>query len=403
MRPELFRQTITFDDARARVLDAAVPIARSVRVGIDDATGRIAARDVPSPIDVPAFDRAAMDGYALRSSDVAGAGPAAPAALACIDRIFTGQVSTRTIGPGQCAEISTGAPMPPGADAVVMVERTSRDGDRISVRDAPRAGQNVGRRAGDIAEGQLAIRAGDVISPARAGALTAVGQTSIDVFDRPVVAILSTGSEVAPPGYPLPPGHVYDVNSVTLRAIVSQHGGAPSVLDTVEDSIDSLAEALQRAAACDVIVTSGGSSVGGPDLLLDALDRCGTIAFHGIAVKPGKPTLFGHVGRTPLFGMPGNPTSCLSNAYILLVPFLRKVAQLPAWQPVRRRLPLARPIAAIADRHQFYTVRIVDDVVEPAFKSSGDITSMAAADGYIEVPAGSKGFDEGETVDVTLL
>ncbi|MCC7044056.1 MAG: molybdopterin molybdotransferase MoeA [Acidobacteria bacterium] len=403
MRPELFRQTIPFDDALRRVLEAAVPVARSVRVSIDDATGRIAACDVSSPLDVPAFDRAAMDGYALRSGDVAGAGPAAPATLSCIDRIFTGQVSARTIGPGQCAEISTGAPMPPGADAVVMVERTSRDGDRISVLDAPRAGQNVGRRAGDIATGQLAIRAGDVISPARAGALTAVGQTSVDVFDRPMVAILSTGSEVAPPGFPLPPGHVYDVNSVTLAAIVSQHGGEPIVLDTVEDSIESLTEALQRAGTYDVIVTSGGSSVGGPDLLLDALNRCGTIDFHGIAVKPGKPTLFGRVGRTPLFGMPGNPTSCLSNAYSLLVPFLRKMAHLPAWQPVRRHLPLARAIAAIADRHQFYTVRIVDDVVEPAFKSSGDITSMAAADGYIEIPAGTKGFDEGETVTVTLL
>jgi molybdenum cofactor synthesis domain-containing protein len=323
--------------------------------------------------------------------------------LACIDRIFTGQIATRTIGPGQCTEISTGAPMPPGADAVVMVERTSRDGDRISVRDAVRVGQNVGRRGGDIAAGQLVVRAGDVISPARAGALTAVGHTSVDVFDRPRVAILSTGSEVTPPGVSLPPGHVYDVNGVTLAAIVNQHGGEPFVLDCVEDSVDGLAQALEHASTHDLIVTSGGSSVGSPDLLLDALDRCGRIDFHGIAVKPGKPTLFGRVGPTPLFGMPGNPTSCLSNAYILLVPFLRKFARLPPWQPVRRQLPLARAIAAIADRHQFYTVRIVDDVVQPAFKSSGDITSMAAADGYIEVPAGSKGFEAGETVTVTLL
>lgn len=403
MRPDLFRQTIPFDDALRRVLDAAVPIARTVALGVSEAVGRTASRDVPSPIDVPPFDRAAMDGYALRSADVGDAGPATPVALTCIDRIFTGQVSVRRIGPGQCAEISTGAPLPPGADAVVMVERTSRGGDRVSVLEAVRLGNNVGRRGGDIATGQLAVRTGDVISPARAGALAAVGQTTVDVFERPTIAVLSTGSEVAPPGRPLPPGHIYDVNAVTLGAIVSQHGGDPFLQNSVDDSIDALVEALQRAAIHDVIVTSGGSSVGGPDLLLDAIRRCGTIAFHGIAVKPGKPTLFGHVGPTPLFGMPGNPTSCLSNAYILLVPFLRQMARLPSWRPVRRQLPLARAIKALVDRHQFYTVRIVGDVVEPAFKSSGDITSMAAADGYIEVPAGTKGFEEGETVTVTVL
>jgi molybdopterin molybdotransferase len=403
VRPDLFRQTIPFDEALHRVLDATVPITRSSVVALADATGRVASRDMASSVDVPPFDRGAMDGYALRANDTVGAGPGAPVTLLCIDRIFTGQVSTHTIGPGQCAEISTGAPLPRGADAVVMVERTARDGDRVSILEAARPGQNVGRRGADIGEGQVAVRAGDIISPARAGALAAIGHTAVEVFDRPTVAILSTGFEITPAGQPLPPGHVYDVNGITLGAIVTQHGGVPLVQPSVDDSIDALVEAVQRAATHDVIVTSGGSSVGGPDLLLDAIERCGTIDFHGIAVKPGKPTLFGHVGRTPIFGMPGNPTSCLSNAYILLVPFLRKMARLPAWQPVRRQLPLARAVKALADRHQFYTVRIVDDVAEPAFKSSGDITSMAAADGYIEVPAGPSGFDELEIVTVTLF
>jgi molybdenum cofactor synthesis domain-containing protein len=358
---------------------------------------------VSSPVDVPPFDRAAMDGYALRAADVTSAGPGSPVALQCIDRVFTGQMSPHTIGPGQCVEISTGAPLPRGTDAVVMVERTSRERDRVSILEASRPGQNVGRRGGDIATGQFAVRAGDIISPARAGALAAVGRTAVDVFDRPRVAVLSTGSEVTPAGHPLAPGHIYDVNRITLGALVGQHGGDPFVQDSADDSIDALVAALQRAAVYDVIVTSGGSSVGGPDLLLDALERCGRIDFHGIAVKPGKPTLFGHVGDTPLFGMPGNPTSCLSNAYILLVPFLRTMARLPPWQPVRRQLPLARAVNALADRHQFYTVRIVNDRVEPAFKSSGDITSMAAADGYIEVAAGSKGFEAGEMVTVTVF
>lgn len=403
MRPDLFSQMLRFDDALARVLDAVKPVDRIEHVRVADAIGRVAAADVRSSIDVPPFDRATMDGYAVRATDVAAAGPASPVTLTCVDRIFTGQTSPRTIGAGECAEIGTGAPLPAGADSVVMVERTSRSGDRVLVRDAARAGQNIGRRGADITAGESAVRAGDPINPARAGAIAAIGTSSVDVFAKPTVAIFSTGQEVVPPGQRLGPGQVYDVNSVTLQTVVHQHGGAPTLFAPVTDSVDALTEALARAAACDVIITSGGSSVGGRDLLLDAIERCGSVTFHGIAVKPGKPTLFGHVGTTPVFGMPGNPTSCLSNAYILFIPFLRALARLPPWQPERRALPLTRAIDALADRHQFYTVRIVNGRVEPAFKSSGDITSMAAADGYIEIPAGQKGFEAGEIVTVTLF
>jgi molybdopterin molybdotransferase len=403
MRPDLFRQLLPFDEALRQVLDAAHPVSRTVTVPIVEASGRVAASDVVSPVDVPAFDRAAMDGYAVRSGDLAAATAASPAALTCIDRIFTGRPSARSLGVGECAEIATGAPMPDGADAVVMVERTSReaDRDRILVHEAVRPGQNVGARAADIAIGQLALRQGDLIGPARAGAVSAIGQTSVEVYERPRVAIIATGNEVVEAGRPLALGQVYDINRVTLSAIVRQHGGVPDPAGIVADSEDELVAALERAAfEHDVIVTSGGSSVGGRDLLVDAIARCGRIAFHGIAVKPGKPTLFGTIGDTPIFGMPGNPTSCLSNALILLVPFLRRVARLPEWQPARVRLPLARAVPGLADRHQFYTVRIVDGRAEPAFKSSGDITSMAAADGYIEIPAGSAGVPEGEFVEV---
>ena len=404
MRPDLFTHVITFHEALARTMAAATPIERTERIAILDAIGRVAAADVHAPTDVPAFARSAMDGYALRSTDVAGASLAAPVVLTCVDRVATGEVSTRPIRPGECAEIGTGAPLPEGADAVVMVERTTRHGDRVAVGEATRASQNVGRRGADIAAGQPAIRRGDLIGAARAGALAAIGATSVDVFARPRVSMFSTGNEVVAPGEPLPPGHVHDVNSITLHAIALQHGGVPVRRDPVGDSIDALTEALVEASiSSDIVVTSGGSSVGGRDLLIDAIARCGSVVFHGMAVKPGKPTLFGHVGETPLFGMPGNPTSCLSNAHILLVPFLRTVARLPLWQPVRRTLPLSRAIGALADRHQFYTVRIVEGRAEPAFKSSGDITSMAAADGYVEIPAGEKGFEEGERVTVVLF
>jgi molybdenum cofactor synthesis domain-containing protein len=344
-----------------------------------------------------------MDGYALRAADTARATADSPVTLTCVDRIVTGGMSARTIGHGECAAIATGAPMPMGADSVVMVERTSRDGDLVTVDGVVRERQNVGRRAADIAEGQLAVRAGDVLTPARIGALAAIGVTDVDVFARPRVAMFATGDEVVPGGTPLPLAHVYDVNSITLSAIVQQHGGAPVRLSPVGDSVDALVSALRHASECDVIVTSGGSSVGERDLLVDALERCGSIVFHGMAVKPGKPTLFGHVGSTPIFGMPGNPTSCLSNAQILFVPFLRVIGRLPDWQPARRIMPLTRSVAALPDRHQFYTVRTVDGRAEPAFKSSGDITSMAAADGYIEIPAGTAGVEAGTDVEVKMF
>jgi molybdopterin molybdotransferase len=399
MRP--FTSTIPFDEALRLVLEAATPIEHVERVPLISADGRVAARDVVAPVDVPPFDRAAMDGYAVIAEDTIGASPDAPRRLACVDRVFTGAVPTRGIGRGECMEIATGAPMPAGADAVVMVEDTEIDGTSVGVRVQVQVRQHVGRRAADIAAGQTVIAAGQTLTPSRIGALAATGTTAVDLYARPAVAILSTGNEIAKAGRPLAPGQIYDINRYTLDAVVRRHGGVTAPLPTVIDTIEDLSAALDAAKAHDVVVLSGGSSVGERDLMLDALQQRGEVIFHGVAVKPGKPTLFGRVGGTPVFGMPGYPTSCLSNAYMLLVPFLRKTARLAEWRPMTIALPLARRIASTAGRHQFYTVRIVDGRAEPAFKSSGDITSMANADGYIEIPAQTDVVEEGTTVTVT--
>lgn len=402
MRP--FTHTLPFTDALRRVLEAAVPIERTEVLAIGEADGRIAAEDVTALVDVPPFDRAAMDGYAVRSNDTTGAAPDAPRSLTSVGQVLAGQVITRPVGPGECIEIATGAPVPAGADAVVMVEQTRRDGDLVQILVPAAAGQHIGRRGADLAVGQPAIRAGDGLSPARVGALAAVGRTDVAVFARPSVALLSTGNELAEPGAPLQPGQIYDVNRFTIDAVVRRHGGAATSLPSAFDVVATLAGALRQAAAAhDIIVSSGGSSVGERDLMPDALALTGEVIFHGIAVKPGKPTLFGRIGRTAVFGMPGNPTSCLSNAYMLLVPFLRATARLPPWTPRRLRLPLARRIVSAAGRHQFYTVRIEDGQAMPAFKGSGDITSLAEADGYIEIPADTDTVEAGMEVEVTLF
>jgi molybdenum cofactor synthesis domain-containing protein len=401
MRP--ITETMLYDDAMKVVMDAAAPITRTERVSLVEADGRVLARDVTAPQDVPPFDRAAMDGYAVVAADTFGAGTHAPKTLTRVDRVFTGQVPTRGIGPGECIEIATGAPMPDGADAVVMVEETERTGDAVRIVTPVYPRQNVGRRGADIASGQIVVSAGQAFNPARIGAVAATGVVDVEVFARPSVAILSTGNEIAEPGQPLAPGQIYDINRFTLETIVRRHGGTSAALPIAADTIEELSAALDVARVHDIIVFSGGSSVGERDLILDVLRERGTVHFHGIAVKPGKPTVFGSIDGTPVFGMPGYPTSCLSNAYMLLVPFLRRIARLPDWMPRTIDAPLARRVVSTTGRHQFYTVRLIDGRAELAFKASGDITSMANADGYIEIPAQTDVVEAGTIVTVKLF
>jgi molybdenum cofactor synthesis domain-containing protein len=345
-----------------------------------------------------------MDGYAVIAADVASASATTPARLRIVDRIYTGRPSAAVLESGLCAEIATGAPLPAGADAVVMVEDTAKAGDDlVDIRTTVAAGQNVGRRGADIKTGDAVVASGDVLTPSRIGALAAVGAAKVDVFAKPRVAILSTGNEVVAPGQPLPPGHIFDVNRFTLAAIVAAHGGAPDPRPPAQDTVEALIDALDRCLGADVIVFSGGSSVGERDLVVDAIAARGEMIFHGIAVRPGKPTAFASVGGVPFFGMPGNPTSCLSNAYILLVPYLRAVARLPLYAPRTVQAPLGRRIASAVNRHQFYTVRLRDGTAFPAFKGSGDITSLSQADGYIEIPAETNVVEEGTAVTVTLI
>lgn len=403
MRP--FTSTISIEDARARLAAAVHPITRTEWIPLSEAAGRVAATDVTAAIFVPPFARSVMDGYAVIASDTSTASPTSPARLAIVERIYTGIVPMTTIASGQCAEIATGAPLPDGADAVIMVEETLLAGDDlVAVRSAVVTGQNIGRKGADLSPGDIVVRQGDVLNPSRVGALAAIGAEQVEVFARPRVAVMSTGNEIVPPGQPLAASQIYDVNRLTLCAIVGANGGAAEPHDAAPDDLDDLQDAFDRCADADVIVLSGGSSVGERDLIVDLVRaRGGQMIFHGIAVKPGKPTAFAQIGDAAFFGMPGNPTSCLSNAYILLVPFLRATARLPHITPRVVRATLGKRIVSQAGRHQFYTVRLENGVAMPAFKGSGDITSMSRADGYIEIPAEQAVVEEGTALTVTLF
>jgi molybdopterin molybdotransferase len=402
MRP--IQKTIALDEARAIIDRTVAPIERTERTPLAEANGRVLARDLIAAADVPPFSRAGMDGYAVRADDTTGANPQAPRTLRCIDQVFTGQMPTQSVVAGTCSEIATGAPMPAGADAVVMVEDTNRDASGIVQVFAPvTVGQNIGRQGADIKNGQTVLRAGDVLNASRVGAIAALGIAEVEVYARPRIAILSTGNEIVDPGGPLAPGQIYDINKFTLSSVFAEHGGTPVLYRTAVDTLEDLERAVDECLREDILVFSGGSSVGERDLILDIIAAKGEVLFHGIAVKPGKPTAFGLIGGKPVFGMPGYPTSCLSNAYILVAPALRRIARLTPQRIRSVMLPLAQRVVSAPGRHQFYSVRIAEGLAIPAFKASGDITSMSQADGYFEIPAATDVVEKGEMVEVKLL
>lgn len=415
MRP--FTSTISLHEALRRAHDAVQPIARTERVTLAEAAGRVVAEPVLARADVPPFDRAAMDGYAVIAADTAAATRAAPASLRRVGLTYAGSAPHAGIAHGECVEIATGAPLPPGADAVVMVERTRYDEHLARVEEPVRAGQNVGRRANDLAAGSVVVAAGDWLSPARVGALAAAGVPGVQVYARPLVALASTGDELVLPGHELSGGQIHDVNRFTLPAVIAAHGGLIRHLPTVGDRLEDVRAALAAATDADLVVFTGGSSVGDRDLVALVVGERGEVIFHGVAMKPGKPTLLARLASraeadeggvraqapTLFLGLSGNPTSCLANAYILLVPMLRAMARLPLWRPQRVAATLARDIGALADRHQFYPVRLEGETAVAAFKGSGEITSLSRADGYVEVPAGTAGIPAGTVVTVTLF
>ena len=401
MRP--FRETIPLDEARAIIERTIAPITRTERVRLQDAHGRVLAAAAIAGSDVPPFARAAMDGYAVRAADTSGAARTAPKTLRRIGQLFTAQVSERSLGPGECLEIATGAPMPPGADAVVIVEDTDLKGDAVAVFAPVNAEQNVGRQGSDIRAGQTVLDLDTCLTPSRVGALAALGLSDVTVFAKPQVTVLSTGNEIAEPGRPLAAGEIYDTNKFSVAAVVEAHGGVPLFVRTASDTLEDLSRAVNDSLAGDVLVFSGGSSVGERDLILDVIGGRGRVLFHGISVKPGKPTAFGVIDGRPVFGLPGYPTSCLTNAYVLLAPALRRIARLPPARTNQVVVPLGRRVVSAPGRHQFYTVRIEDGVAMPAFKASGDITSMSHADGYIEIALETNAVEAGEMVTVTLF
>jgi len=398
-----FGALISYQEAKDIIDRHIQPITRTELLAIDETMNRVLAEDLIAAMNVPPFNRSAMDGYAVKAEDTFGAGQFKPKVFKMIGEIHAGESPDKQINNGECLQISTGAVMPGGANAVIMVEDTEREGNDIKVFKSITPGSNVGKMGEDIKEGAVVLKAGVLLDAAKVGVLASQGLSSVNVYEKPKIAVLPTGEEVIAAGKKLKPGQLFDINSHTISALVGAGGGTPVRIGIAGDNLEDLRTAMKAALKSDLVVLSGGSSVGERDLLVDVIEGWGEVLFHGVQVKPGKPTIFALVGGKPLLGMPGYPTSCLINSYLFLVPAVRKMAHLPPHNGDTVKAKLSRSVPGSTGRRQFLTVKLVGDEAVSVFKESGAITSVAEADGYIEIPENIDMLEKGEIVTVTLF
>jgi molybdenum cofactor synthesis domain-containing protein len=401
MKP--FGALISYPKAKEIIDEHVQPIKRTEFVPIDEATNRVLASDLIAIVTVPPFNRAAMDGYAVKAKDTFGAGQFKPKIFKIIGEVRAGEEPGKKIKSGECLQISTGAVMPGGADAVIMVEDTERDNENVKVFKSITPNSNIGKMGEDIREGSVILKAGSCLDAGKVGVLASQGLAKVKVYEKPRVAVVPTGEEVIPAGKKLKPGQLYDINSHTISSVVKVNGGIPTRIGIAGDKAEDLKTMIKEALKNDILVFSGGSSVGEHDLLVEVIEGWGEILFHGVQVKPGKPTMFAMIEGKPLIGMPGYPTSCLINSYLLLAPALRKMARLPLRNDNMIQAKLAQRVPGTTGRRQFLTVKLVGGEAVSVFKESGAITSIADADGYIEIPENIDLLEKGTTVTVTLF
>jgi len=390
------RELLSLDEAVRTVLEHARPLPPE-RVPLEEAAGRVLAEPARAAVDLPPFASSAMDGYALRAAD-------APGTLPVVARIAAGSPAPRPLGPGEAMAIATGGAVPDGADAVAPIENVVASDDRIELAQAVEGGAHVRPRGGDVRAGDVVVGAGQRLGPAQLGALAAAGVPEVVCARRPRATVLATGSELRPPGEPLAPGEIYEANGLLLAAALGDAGARVERLPAAVDEEGAHREALEHALAADVVVTSGGVSVGPHDLVRRVEAELGVEeVFWGVAVKPGKPVSFGVRGATLVFGLPGNPVSTLAGAELFVRPALLALQGArdpgPAFLPGR----LERPVRQDRLRDQLVRARTrtagEDVLLEPlGGQESHMIVRAAAADALVLVPRGDGELAAGATV-----
>ncbi|MFM7616539.1 MAG: gephyrin-like molybdotransferase Glp [Actinomycetes bacterium] len=396
-------------EVRAEVIDAVGPLA-PVRLPIADAAGLVLAEPIAATEDVPPFANTAMDGYAVRAADTAGATEDAPVTLQVVADLPAGHAPVVPVGPGEAVRIMTGAPIPDGADAIVPVERTSRDcATRVQIHGPAGSGAHIRPAGGDVAAGDAVFAPGVVLGPAAVGVLASLGVVAVAAHPRPCVAVLATGDELVDGDAPLAPGQIRNSNGPMVRALVAEAGCEVIDLGIARDDEAALeAMLLDAAARCDAIVTTGGVSVGDYDVVKAVLSRIGVLVWSQIAIKPAKPLAFGVIGTTPIIGLPGNPVSAHVSFELFARPLLRRLA---GHQDLERPVVTATAGAPFPRRAdgKIHFDRVVVELGAGGFSArrSGDqgsnvLSAMARANGLAVLPDGD-GVPAGGAVRVMLL
>jgi len=409
--PELFT-VLTPRDALRKLLDHLPAEIATETIPILDALDRVLAESLAAPGPLPAFARSTVDGYAVRAADTFGASEALPAYLTVIGEAPMGRVPAFEIGQTQAAIIHTGGMLPPGADAIVMIERTQKAReDEIEVLRSVAVGENVIQIGEDVKTGDLLLERGRRLRPQDLGGLAAIGVAHVTVAKRPRVAILATGDEVVPPDIEPAPGQVRDVNTYTVAGIVERAGGIAVPRGIIRDDFDALYQAARSAIdTADALVLSAGSSVSVRDMTSDVIGQLGPpgVLVHGVSIKPGKPTILAMCDGKPAFGLPGNPVSAMVVADLFITPTLWRMQGLA--QPITHRTiqaRLARNVASTPGREDYIQVRLVERDGEvwadPVFGKSNLIYTLVKAAGLMIVPLDANGVQEGERVEVRLF
>jgi molybdopterin molybdotransferase len=378
---------------------------QSEEIEVAEAYGRVLFEDVYSRMDFPPFDKALKDGFAILSSDSFGASEESPNTLEVIDFLEAGATTDMKVEKGRCIEISTGAAMPEGADAVVMVEYAEKDEGKVHLFTSATPTQDVASRGSDIMQGNLILQKGDFLNPGKIGVLLSQGFETIEVYKKPSVGILSSGNEITVQGEELEYGKIYDVNGGMIKNSAVSCGADARFLGIMRDDYDEVREKITSALKeVDVLFCSGGTSAGLGDVLKHVLDELGEVHIHGISVQPGKPTIVGVIDEKLVIGLPGNPVSALMIFNAFVAEPLTRLAGIDRnfeLETVKGRI--TKRIHSQVGRMQYQLVRFDGENVQPIFKDSGAIFSLSTADGYVKIPKLVELVDEGEEVEVYLF
>lgn len=403
MRP--FGKLLPVEVAVRRILTAARPIARQENVVLSQSLGRVSSETFRAPFPVPPFARATWDGYAFRSASTRGASARHPARFRIVGEVFADRGYRRPLRTDEAVAIAAGGRLPLGADTMAIFETVDRTGAEVAVSRFVRVGERVAATATDFRRGQVLVHRGDVLDPATVGSLGAAGRTDVRVFSRPRVSILPNGNELVEPGHPLRGEQIYETNNLTLGAIIHANGGITLPHAPLPDDADRIEEAVRKALTeSDLVLLTGGSSVGEHDYAPEVLPRVGRVLFHGIAVRPGKPTIAAVTQGHLVIGMPGHPTSSLSNSFWLLSPLLRHLGHLPGpgWVDTSCRLARAGDHPS-RDLSAVLSLRVVDGWGYPTFHGSHAVTGLRGVNAFAILPPGTPRLRAGQRLAVHLL